>query len=736
MFGIAPPNTDYFMNTLGMILGPIVHHVTGIGGKDGAADTATAVSVLLGYVNTIALFIAVAWILYVGFVGLLKTAHEGEWLGQKWSMLWIPLRIAIAAALVLPVFPSAGGGNYSAVQSIVVWAEGNAVGMADKAWNLAGKYIVTNPIGGVEMNPSKVNSMASGILTNEVCMDAVNRGIDTNPAIANLTGQNPIALETAQTTTTTASADAVAFVWNLGANTLDNIGDGGTLGSGHPVAEIYDEDEWAYNTGSPVANYLKNFLPIPNVCGSIMYPASASNLGTGNAIGSSVQANVDNAIWHISSAQMQTLVSGEQAIANNIADRTGAPSRKDYGTLIHTYEQTVMKDAIPAIAAAEKPATQKFISSMNEQGFATAGSWWWQLMHMNAMAQNAINNIGTMTMPGSALMLGDIGLLHRVMAAPMGRTATFLKAYQTEHNPGVKGSPASKMPQASDASVAGVLDGIFQGAVGNWSSDLAEDRRNENPLLGVENIGTILESAGASILADEGAGDLLSGIASGANSIPLVGTATKAASSAVSKVVNGPVGMLLMAIAAMCFGLGLVMSVWIPMLPYIIWTFAIFGLLIFFVEAVFAAPFWAISHMNPEGHEVVGSGGKGWMLMLQLVLKPMLMVGGLVAGTAMLYAGAWILQHTIGGAILDTFSNSIGGFVGPFDGLAQVIIYCFMLIVFIDMSFGLIHKLPDLVMGWIGGGSTDRGEGDMQAKEKGGRDKGGNFAQGVIDRKK
>jgi hypothetical protein len=63
MFGIAPPHTDYFMNTLAMILGPIVKHVTGIGGQDGDPDTATAVSVLLGYVNDIALFVAVAWLL-------------------------------------------------------------------------------------------------------------------------------------------------------------------------------------------------------------------------------------------------------------------------------------------------------------------------------------------------------------------------------------------------------------------------------------------------------------------------------------------------------------------------------------------------------------------------------------------------------------------------------------------------------------------------------------------------
>lgn len=714
MFGIAPPSTDYFMNTLAMILGPIVPHVTGIGGTDGDTDTTTALSILLGYVNTIALFVAVAWVLYVGFVGLLKTTHEGEWLGQKWSTMWVPLRIALAVAFVLPVFSMGHGQSYSAVQAAAVWVEGNAVGIADKAWSLTGQYIVTDPIGGVSMSRSKVNEMADGILNDEVCMYASNRSLQS--ANWGLGGATPIAFIPSSQTTTTVSADETADIWNLGANTADNVWNGGTNGDGHPISEVYEEDSWGYQTGTPLGNKLLNFLPIPAACGSIMYPAKAGNLGTGNAIGSSVKANIDNATWGISAAQMQQLITGENVIAKDIVSYSPRPSRAAFATLIHTYEKNVITQALPAIAAAEKPEEQKFQNSMNTQGFMTAGSWWWQLMHMNATAQDAINNIGTMTMPSvQTLSLGGMN------ARAQDRVQKFLAVYAESHKSGVAGSPASKMPQPTDLSIAGALDGIFQGAVGNLGVYTADTHRQENPLLGIETIGTVLEAAGSGIYALEGMGDIDSGVASGLNKTPIVGIATKALSSSAKNLLNGPLGDLLTLIATACFGLGLIMTVWIPMLPYIIWTFAMFGLLIFFVEFVFAAPFWAIAHMNPEGHEVVGSGGRGWMLMLQLLLKPLLMVGGLVAGTALLYAGAWVLQHTIGGAILNTFTNSVGGFIGPFDALAQVIIYCFMLIVFIDMSFGLIHKLPDLVMGWIGGTSTDRGEGEMQSKEKEGR---------------
>lgn len=709
MFGIAPPHTDYFMNTLAMILGPIVKQVTGIGGQDGDPDTATAVSVLLGYVNDIALFVAVAWLLYIGFIGLLKTAHEGEWLGQKWSALWIPLRIGIAAAAVLPVFPNQAGGSYSAVQAAIVWAEANAVGMADKAWAMSAQYIIRDPVGGVTLDQQAVNKLANDVLVNDVCMLAMNRAADSVPGI-NAVDPNPITFysnnQTFQTVTDSAAQDVV----NFGLNTGDLLWNGS---ESHPLSTVYEDDYWGLGTDIPALHTALNALPGPHVCGSITFPARASG-------GSSVESAIDNAVWGSSAQQMQTLLNGEMQIAQQIDTRV-RPSRAQYAQLIHAYESGVITTALPKITAAEKPITQKFLQSMQEQGFATAGSWWWELMHMNQIAQDAMNNIGTTSTPGIGILSGAIPIVGRYMASGEQRTVQFLKAYQEEHQPGDKGAPASKMPQASDASIAGIMDAVFQGVVGQFGEYLSDEPRNKNPILGLEHVGTLFIATGVGMYDMEGMGDETAATANAVDEVPVVGGAGKAISASEKNILNGPLGYLLMFLATAFVGIGIVLTVWIPMLPYIIWTFAIFGLLIFFIEAIFAGPFWAIGHMNPEGHEVVGSGARGWMTMLQLLLKPVLMVAGLIAGTALLYAGAWILQNTIGGAILDTFTNSAGGFVGPLDALAQAVIYCFMLIIFIDMSFGLVHKLPDMVMAWIGGQSTDRGEVEMQKREGEGR---------------
>ncbi|MHB8226009.1 DotA/TraY family protein, partial [Acidithiobacillus sp.] len=268
MFGVAPPSTDYFMNTLASILGPIVDQVTSVGGSDGSAQTATALTVLLGYFNDVALFVATFWLLYIAFVGMLKTAHEGEWLGQKWSAMWIPVRIALAAAFVLPVLSSGTGtgSSYSAIQAMVVWVEGNAVGMADDAWTLAATYIVSNPIGGVTLNPSHVRSIADDILLSETCMAAGNAAITTNPIFnaANYVGVSQII--TFQSSKQTTAGDVVASVVSTGLNLGNSAWDGKTY---YPTDVKYWADQWNAQTSVLGIHF---GLPFVEASGGINYP--------------------------------------------------------------------------------------------------------------------------------------------------------------------------------------------------------------------------------------------------------------------------------------------------------------------------------------------------------------------------------------------------------------------------------------------------------------------------------
>ncbi len=65
-------------------------------------------------------------------------------------------------------------------------------------------------------------------------------------------------------------------------------------------------------------------------------------------------------------------------------------------------------------------------------------------------------------------------------------------------------------------------------------------------------------------------------------------------------------------------------------MPMIIWTMAVCGYLVLILESMIAAPIWAIMHAFPEGHEWSGKGAQGYMIIMGVVLRPTLMIFGLV----------------------------------------------------------------------------------------------------------
>lgn len=130
-------------------------------------------------------------------------------------------------------------------------------------------------------------------------------------------------------------------------------------------------------------------------------------------------------------------------------------------------------------------------------------------------------------------------------------------------------------------------------------------------------------------------------------------------------------------------------------------------------------------------------GARGWMMLNTVVLTPVLMVIGLMAGTGILYGASWLLDRTIGGAVLSTFVNGSGGFMGLFDAIGEAILYIVLLVVITTMSFGLIHELPAWILTWIGGSGGDRGGKKATQDTHGGGEKTkGNIQQQFRPRRK
>ncbi|EGH17229.1 hypothetical protein Pgy4_30070, partial [Pseudomonas savastanoi pv. glycinea str. race 4] len=151
-------------------------------------------------------------------------------------------------------------------------------------------------------------------------------------------------------------------------------------------------------------------------------------------------------------------------------------------------------------------------------------------------------------------------------------------------------------------------------------------------------------------------------------------------------------------------------GVFLPSLPYTIFIIAVVGWVLGVLQAVVAAPLWALMHMTPE-RTFVGSQTQGYLMLLSLFARPVLIVFGLFAAMAianpiLLYISkAFWAMH----AANVTSAESLGWFVEFFQWRNWLIMYGLLLLPVIYMIFGLSQTLPDVVLKWIGIGIDSMG---------------------------
>ncbi len=213
---------------------------------------------------------------------------------------------------------------------------------------------------------------------------------------------------------------------------------------------------------------------------------------------------------------------------------------------------------------------------------------------------------------------------------------------------------------------------------------------------------------------------------------------------------------LLLAWIGIMVSVGFTTAYYIPILPYMIFTFGTLAWMISVIEAMVAAPIVALGVTHPEGHDAFGKGEAAIMILMNIFLRPALMIIGYIGAIALCYVGVWLLNagfdHAIGyvqsspsnnpeacqtsawGMCGSTWSGSYGSleeinlnnsinapgsgtgvktgvykateyndWAGIYAYFFSILIYTTMYLVIVQKSFTLISLLPDKVLRWIGG---------------------------------
>lgn len=603
--------------------------------------------------------ILVAYTIVMGTVG---TAHDGEMMGKKFSSVWVPIRTALGTALVLPTI----NGAYCLMQAIVMWLVLQGVGLADAVW---GAYM-NNPALGANLKASiqsqdKILQFVEQTFFANVCVEA-------NKQIIDKIKNDPESGILASSWASTYNYDRVAYtnadkkVWKFGNQNSNDVflsktGCGSIDVNKPPTITVNNSEGKLTNFENKMSNPALN--PI--------YTAH------------------DNAI--------KTVVNSTKTLAQKfVQDSLNSSSQNvdiDYAAIQNiakAYEQTILQAGQAYIAQTEP--FKHLQETANKEGWFMAGSWFIKLININAATSSSINNIPSATFNREILnrrgASEEVTKVYSMMESSLARVSPGERS-MTSASKGEKQSEIEGAKSSTD-----LWDKIMVALAEKFTKinllELKDD--NRHPIIILQEMGNRLLNA---TLVTVGA---LGVLAAGGALVIGLGDSVIAAAIVILPILAPLITTLL--------GLSFFLSYFLPMMPFIIWMGALVGWLIMVVEAIIAAPLWAVMHLHPSGDDMTGKGGNGYMLVLGLLLRPTLMVFGFIAAVALLQ----VMGEFVNTVFFEVFLMSQNSQLGIFGILFGLMIYAGMMFQLIKTMLSVIHAVPDQLLRWIGGGGEQLGQ--------------------------
>ena len=652
------PDTDYSIGLLKLIFGDM-----------NALSTAdTPLGNAMSKYNAGVMLLAAAVFLFTALMFPIKSAEDGELFG-RWNTVFVPFRMVVATLLL---FPAASGfsfgqvANYWLVQQSVGLANVVSGAMVEGFTNKAGSALTAQ-----SANSSQIQGLATQIFLANTCV----------AAIKDREGNAP---------------------FNIGLH--------------------YNENNKSYNWGpsipgsgldSDYCGSLKiveqgavgNAIIGANTIASFFGDSNQKEVtAAANSYQSSMIVNMDSQLKGIAESVVSSLKSADGGegmgiddgvLADNLAKATPAKIAQ-----IAVSQTDAATQRFNQLLAASVDEAGDYGSDMKQQiidkGWIATGGWMYQIAALQSYYTAIFNNFPSVTQ-------GE----YYTNTAKVNQVDAELMAYAKKI-----ADPAAISTLAADmngnswwGSAAGSGTSLTRG----FAQSIGFDPKSRNhPLIQLQNGGSVLEGAGLGMLAvraaiseyvDSDGGVTVAGegkilwVVKG--NLPLAGIITAIIDAAAD---------LLPTVAYVFLGAGIVMGIVLPLLPLIHWLGGILGWFISVFVLILATPVWVASHMFPEGHDIAGRGGPGYMILLQALLTPVLMVFGFLGGFLICYPILMLLNSMFFFVIDSIDATNISGI---FTFLVDIIIYVGFCYYAVSRCFELISVIPDKALAAIGG----RGDG-------------------------
>lgn len=683
---------DKSLEYLRYIFGSTVDVITG---GTGPANPDSVLGAMSQILNTGMLVFTGLIIGYVFLTGVLNSAHEGNPLGRMYSTMWVPLRMVVALALVLPF-----SGGYSTMQIGVMWLAGHGIGLANSTWNAALDHIT----GTGTLYPPQITvdyeNTAMRILESRVCM----HGINTADRHINVE-EKPVEI---------VDDDQVVSVRSSGTTEAPLVP------VQHRVMQRYDSVYGLAGAGIAYgAAWLSGFPNgIPrsygsNPCGSITLEFGEIDEGT--AIDTPVRSFQNKVI--AAHAQLdEDLDSLAREIVLSTVDETApAPDQTAYNLAVNNFKteyQKAISDALSEIASARvskwaggNPDAAGMTVGARDAGWISVGAWYWDLQRVNAETQKMVSVKAELVGPTEAALEHD-----DYQTFMDGLAAYSQNMLVTDPATGTPVNAMERSTYADDNATLGFVMGRVESVINFALSE-------PDPVAGLANVGHVIIGTFETALTAAFVSDLAACVADDTSEAVggLIGGAARPVTSTLCRMTNKALWSLVGA-GLLLIPIALMLAFYLPATPMILWIMGVAGWFVMLIEAVIAAPIWAVSHAMPEGSGFIGERAKaGYMVALSVFLRPALAIFGFFASMLLVIVMLKVVMLIFLPAMSGMIGDSISGVV---TAVAMLGIFTVLIIQIAHRAFGLIHEVPDKVLRYIGGGSENLGEASQEQQSR------------------
>lgn len=699
--------TDLSARILAGVIGPAWTTFTGNieDGLNSYETLGSIFSILMGALNLAALVFLSCGILYMWGVFALTTAHEGKKLGGSvYNSLWVPVRTALSFSLCIPV-----SHGFSLLQIAFMTMIGFSINFANLAWDTAGKYIAEVNIGVKDIGNSNIVVAESRALIEPMFRNALMYEIATKSAGAQKDTSLPV--EDNEKTKKYYSGDnfyviinkteGQASIYMTKTDMNTELNEFGVIIVPWPKMpdEYKGDNAVVYDAQKGLA--ITRINEVVKLWGSVQkwaaYYASINNLLGNNKVGEPAQdgkAMVDLYDKNVSQAMndgvrkiQQGSIEQKELIASSLDNKDGKSTIGWATAGIFSYPITQALARIEKLTISEPvnftahdilpSRIRLFMDNQLGQAFETA--------HRDAIAR-ADNFVADKIMNGSTYKSAtadgeDDGVIGKLVMSLWNG----LNVFRDD-------SAATTISEDKEHGGRQIVDGgILADTLNKFSA--------HDPIIVITEFGSRMYHVGACMVAASTAAGAGGELASNFAQIGLR-PAKNLLTSFVVGVGKFATSQIFTMIAFILFSIGILMKYIAPLSPLAIWMYAFLGWILKVLEALIAAPLWAVSHAMPEGTGFAGNSARqGYILCMDIALRPILMVTGAVMSI--------VTWKVAGGAFAEIITRAMNAFtLNDKDFDTQIILAIMVVVLFwylyVKIFTALIFTFPDRVMSWIG----------------------------------